>query len=164
MTKSVYLEKLKLKTKDEILYLCCEHMLDKIYNDSTNIDEDELKEFFSNYKNYHLYLNDFAGTIYNRYGSHVNQIYVDMCSLMDVDVDNQYTLEHTIIKLERQTPQLLLSLTNEDIQHQTIEHFDEKLENIENSTHYVSNQEQFKPRVDKLYKNISLVKNALGIK
>jgi len=164
MRKSNFLEKLKSTNDSDILYLCIEHMLNKIYTDEENLDEEKLKEFFSNYKNYHRYLNDFAGVIYNRYGSHINIIYVNMCGYLQIEVDNKYTLEHVIIKLEKQTPELLLSLTNEDIQHQTIEHFDEKLQDIEGSVYYTANKNEFEKRVDKLYKNIDLVKNALGLK
>lgn len=163
MTKANFLETLQSQNDSQILYLSIEHILNKIYTDTKQFTKEEIEEFFSNYKNYHLYLNDFAGVIYNKYGSHINQIYIDMCSYLNIEVDNKYTLEHVIMKLEKQTPELLLGLTIEDIQEQTIEHFDEKLDNIEHSTHYKANLSEFKPRVDKLYKNITLVKNVLGM-
>jgi predicted AlkP superfamily pyrophosphatase or phosphodiesterase len=164
MTKNIFLQEIQTNTNSEILYLSVEHMINKIYDDTQSFEEEEIKEFFANYKNYHRYLNDFAGVIYNRHGSHINQIYIDMCSYLEVDVDNKYTLEHTIIKLEKQTPELLLTLTDEEIQHQTVEHFDEKLEAIESSSHYLNNKQEFENRVEKLYKNIALVKNALNYK
>jgi len=163
MTKNTFLQQLKTKTDNEILNLSIEHMIDKIYDEHQEFEYKTIKEFFSNYKNYHKYLNDFAGTIYNRYGSHINQIYIDMCEYLEIDVDNKYTLEHVIIKLEKQTPELLLNLTNEDIQKQTIEHFDEKLYDIENSIYYNTNKSEFEQRIKKLYKNIELVKKALSI-
>ncbi|MEA3315240.1 MAG: hypothetical protein U9Q30_05235 [Campylobacterota bacterium] len=163
MTKSTFLEQIKSNNSSDILYLCCEHMLNKIYKDDEKFENDTINSFFSNYKNYHRYLNDFAGTIYNRYGSHINSIYIQMCDYLKIEVDNKYTLEHVIIKLEKQTPELLISLTNEDIQQQTIIHFDEKLEDIENSIYYTKNKNEFKERVDKLYKNIAFVKRALNI-
>jgi hypothetical protein len=86
-----------------------------------------------------------------------------MCEYLDVEIDNKYTLEHTILKLEKQTPSLLLGLTDPDIQLQTIVHFDERLEAIDQSTHYNSNLQEFGPRVEKLKQNIALVKNALQI-
>jgi len=161
ITKKDFLEDIKINCS-EILYLSTKHILDKLYKN----DEDEIKEYkelFKNYKNYHLYLNDYAGVIYSRYASSVNSIYIEMCNYLEIEIDNKYTLEHTIIKLEKQTPQLLLGLTDNDIQKQTIEHFDEKIKNIEGSTYYNSNIAEFKPRVDKLKQNISLVKNALQI-
>jgi hypothetical protein len=71
-------------------------------------------------------------------------------------------LEHTISKLEKQTPQLLLSLSDYDIQKQTIEHFEHKLKAIDSSTHYQDNKNQFKTRVDELKNNITLVKKVVG--
>lgn len=161
MTKEQFLEDIK-NNCSEISYLSIKHMLDKIYNGGKEFDEEENKNFLSNYKNYHLYLNDFAATIYSRYCSSVNNIYIEMCEYLNIDVDNKYTLEHTIMKLEKQTPDLLLGLTDPDIQKQTISYFDEKLEAIEGSTHYNENLNEFSSRVDKLKSNISLVKSALG--
>lgn len=163
MTKSIFLQQLRSQNNSEILYLCCEHMLDKLYKEEDDFATEEVNEFFSNFKNYHRYLNDFAGTIYNKYGSHVNTIYIDMCGYLGIEVDNKYTLEHVIIKLEKQTPELLIGLTNEQIQKQTIIHFEEKLEDIEGSIYYRSNKKEFQPRVEKLYKNIAFVKKALNL-
>jgi uncharacterized coiled-coil DUF342 family protein len=162
MYKNKFLEDIE-KNCSEISYLCVKHMLDKIYKDDIDISQDEIIELFSNYKKYHLYLNDYAGVIYSKYASSVNNIYIEICEYLNIDIDNKYTLEHTIIKLEKQTPSLLLGLTDEDIQKQTIIHFDEKIEAIEGSTHYNKNIEEFQDRVDKLKSNISLVKNALQI-
>lgn len=138
-------------------------MLNKVYKENVDISDDEKIEFFSNYKNYHIYLNDFAGTIYSRYASSVDNLYIEMCNYLKIQIDNKYTLEHTIMKLEKQNPQLLLGLTDEDIQKQTIIHFDEKLIAISQSSHYNDNIDEFKSRVEKLKQNIALVKNALQI-
>jgi hypothetical protein len=138
-------------------------MYDKIFKDDEMLDEEKNKEFLTNYKNYHLYLNDYAGTIYSRYASSVNALYIEMCEYLGVEIDNKYTLEHTILKLEKQTPSLLLGLTDPDIQLQTIQHFDERLEAIDQSTHYNNNLQEFEPRVEKLKQNIALVKNALQL-
>jgi len=163
MLKIDFQEEIK-NSCSEILYLCIIHIFEKKYKDQESIDEKELKDFLSDYQNFHRYLNDYAGTIYNRYGSHINILYVELCNYLKIEVDNQYTLEHYIMKLEKQTPQLLLGLTNEDIQLQTIEHFDEKLVDIRNSKHFLENIDKFEPRVQKLEQNIALVKNALNIR
>lgn len=162
MTKQDFLEQIQ-QNCSEILYISIKHMYDKLYKDEEILDEEKNKEFLANYKNYHLYLNDFAGTIYSRYASSVDSLYIEMCEYLDIEIDNKYTLEHTIKKLEKQTPSLLLGLTDQDIQHQTIEYFDEKLEAIDGSTHYNSNLDEFQPRVEKLKQNIALVKNALQL-
>ncbi len=163
MTKKQFLEEIQ-KNCSEILYISMRHMYNKLYeDDNTVLDIDENIEFLSNYKNFHLYLNDFAGTIYSRYASSVDNLYIEMCNYLNIDIDNKYTLEHTIMKLEKQTPELILSLTDEDIQKQTIEHFDDKLIAIDGSTHYNENKQEFQPRVEKLKSNINLIKNALQI-
>lgn len=163
MTKKEFLETIK-ENCSEILYISTKHMYDKLYNDDNQVlDDEKNKEFLTNYKNYHLYLNDFAGTIYSRYASSVNALYIEMCDFLEVDIDNKYTLEHTIMKLEKQTPTLLLGLTDADIQIQTIHYFDEKIDAIEDSTHYKSNLEEYKSRVEKLKQNITMVKKALQI-
>ena len=161
MTKKEFLTEIQSNCS-EILFISMKHMLDKVYKDEDLLDNKD--EFLSNYKNYHLYLNDFAGTIYSRYATSVDNLYIEMCKYLNLDIDNKYTLEHTILKLEKQTPQLLLSLTDEDIQTQTIVHFDEKLDAIYKSSHYKNNLDEFNHRIKKLEKNILLVKNALNIK
>ena len=162
MTKDKFLDDIK-DNCSEILYISMVHIYNKLYTEDIELDNDTNIEFLSNYKNYHIYLNDFAGTIYSRYASSINNLYIEMCNYLEIEIDNKYTLEHTIMKLEKQTPQLLLSLIDEDIQKQTITHFDEKLVNISNSTHYNENLKEFESRVEKLKQNIFLVKNALQI-
>jgi len=162
MNKQKFLEDIK-ENCSEILYLSISRMLDKVYKDVETIDKDELEEFFANYKNFHIYLNDYAGTIYSRYASSIERLYVEICNYLDIQIDNKYTLEHTIVKLEKQNPQLLLSLTDPDIQKQTIVHFDEKLTAIEGSSHFKENPDLYNNRVDQLKQNIALVKNALQI-
>ncbi len=148
----------------QICTLCVKHMTNKIYNNINEIDESELIEFFSNYNNYNKYLNDYAGTIYNKHASSIDIVYTEVCNFLKIDIDNQYTLEHVIIKLERQEPSVILGLVDDDIQTQTIENFDEKLYAVLHSTYFNSNKEKFDKRVEKLSKNITLVKNALQIK
>lgn len=160
MKKEEFLNLIK-QDCSEILYLSTKHMLDKIYPTNEELSDNE--DFFANYKNYHIYLNDYAGTIYSRHASSVNNLYIEMCNYLNIEIDNKYLLEHTIFKLEKQTPQLLLGLTDEDIQQQTIIYFDEKLVAISQSKYYKENTEEFTQRVENLKRNITLVKNALNI-
>ncbi|MBD3841601.1 MAG: hypothetical protein IE909_06890, partial [Campylobacterales bacterium] len=133
LSRNIFLEDIQNKCS-QIVYMSVVHMIDKKFPNVEILDKDLIDDFFANYKNYHLYLNDYAGVIYNRFASSINEIYITVCELLKIDIDNKYTLEHVILKLEKQTPQLLLGLTDSDIQKQTIEHFDEKLEAIEQST------------------------------
>jgi hypothetical protein len=163
MNKIEFLEDIK-NNCSEILYLSIKHIYNKLYdNDNTELDNYKNVEFLSNYKNYHIYLNDFAGTIYSKYASSIDNLYIEMCNYLKIDIDNKYTLEHTILKLEKQNPSLLMGLQDEDIQKQTIDNFDEKLIAISQSIHYNNNLNEFGNRVKKLKENISLVKNALQI-
>ncbi len=162
MTKKQFLDELE-QNCSEILFISMRHMYNKLYKDDEELNKLQNIEFLSNYKNFHLYLNDFAGTIYSRYSSSIDNLYIEMCNYLDIDIDNKYTLEHTIMKLEKQTPELILGLTDEDIQKQTIEHFDDKLTAIDGSTHYNDNKQEFQERVEKLQNNIYLIKNALQI-
>lgn len=138
-------------------------MLQKLATKNIVFNEEENKKFFANYKNYHLYLNDFAGIIYGKYASSINALYIEMCHFLAIEIDNEYTLEHAIIKLEKQTPQVLMQLTDTDIQEQTIVYFDEKLLEILSSIYYNTNRDKYNVRVKNLQNNILLVKNALQI-
>lgn len=160
MKKEDFLDNIE-RNCTRILYLSTKHILDKLYQDGEQLINHT--EFFANYKNYHIYLNDYAGVIYSRYASSIENLYIEMCNYLSIEIDNKYTLEHTMVKLEKQTPQLLLGLTDQDIQEQTIIHFDEKLVAIHSSIHYQANLEEFKNRVDQLKDNINLVKKALNI-
>jgi len=162
MTKKQFLDEIE-QNCSEILFISMKHMYNKIHKDDEELNILQNIEFLSNYKNFHLYLNDFAGTIYSRYSSSIDNLYIEMCNYLDIDIDNKYTLEHTIMKLEKQTPELILGLSDEDIQKQTIEHFDDKLIAIDGSTHYNDNKQEFQQRVEKLQNNINLIKNALQI-
>ncbi len=162
MTKDIFLNQIK-QNCSQATFVSVKHITDKLYKDNIELDEEKNKEFFANYKNYHIYLNDFAATIYTQYNSSVDNIYIEVCKFLDIDIDNSYILEYSIKKLEKQTPQLILGLSDEDIKQQTIVNFEEKILNIENSKYFISHNEQFAPRVKKLKANITLVKNALGI-
>ncbi|MCK5109919.1 MAG: hypothetical protein KAQ94_00240 [Arcobacteraceae bacterium] len=151
------------KSCSHIALLCVKHILNKVYKDIDTVNDQKLKELFSNYNNYNKYLNDYAGTIYNKHSSSVNNVYIEMCKFLDIDIDNQYTLEHVIIKLEKQEPAVILNLLDDDIKMMTIENFEEKLNSILSSKYYNNNKSQFQSRVDKLSKNLSLVKKALQL-
>jgi len=162
MTQENFLEQIQNNCSD-ILYISTKHMLQKLATKNIVFNEEENKKFFANYKNYHLYLNDFAGIIYGKYASSINALYIEMCHFLAIEIDNEYTLEHAIIKLEKQTPQVLMQLTDTDIQEQTIVYFDEKLLEILSSIYYNTNRDKYNVRVKNLQNNILLVKNALQI-
>jgi hypothetical protein len=159
MTKKEFLTNIQ-QNCTEILYLSTAHILNKLYKNENDILKN-YQELFANYKNYHFYLNDYAGTIYSKYSSSVDSLYIEMCKYLDIEIDNKYTLEHTIVKLEKQTIELLLNLTNEEMQTQAIIHYEEKLNAIKQSVYYQNNLSQYQNRFNKLKENIKIVKNSI---
>lgn len=154
------------ENSSEITYLCSQHILFKIYpQEETQNDEqylqNDLINHLKNYPKLMRYLNDYAGTIYRKYDSSVDDVYAELSKLFDFRLDNEYTIAHIIKKLEKQTPALLMSLTDEDIQIQTIENYIEKLNDITQSIYYKENLDSLEETVEKLQKNIDLVKRAL---
>lgn len=149
----------------EIAYLSMVHLYEKLYdiNEDTIIDKEEFLEVIKNYSLFFRYLNDYAGTIYKKYNSSIEIIYTELCAYYNLDLDNEYRFEHILRKLEKQTPQLLMSLVDDDIQKQTVDNFEEKLLSIKNSNYYNDNYEKLFAKVEKLEKNIALVKKALNI-
>jgi hypothetical protein len=149
----------------EIAYLSVLHIFQKLYNlnESVEISNDDFCEIIKNYSLFFRYLNDYTGTIYKKYNSSIEIIYTELCNYYKLDLDNEYRFEHILKKLEKQTPQLLMSLSDSDIQQQTINNFNEKLLSIKNSQYYKNNQINLIEKIEKLEKNIALVKKALNI-
>lgn len=148
----------------EISYLSMVHLYKKMYeiSENTEVDKEEFLEIVKNYSLFFRYLNDYAGTIYRKYNSSIEAIYIELCSYYKLELDNEYRFEHILRKLEKQTPQLLMSLVDDDIQRQTIENFEEKLLSIKNSNYYKNNYTFLVNKIEKLEKNIALVKKALN--
>jgi hypothetical protein len=148
-----------------ISYLSVYHILNKLYKDVENIEvsKKELLKIIEDYPLVLRYLNDFAGTIYRKHNTSVPIIYNELCSYFNLDTDNKFTYEHTIKKLSKQTPVLIMSLTDEDIKLQTVENFCEKLDKIKNSTYYNNNKIKLIKDIEELQKNITFVKKALQI-
>jgi len=145
-----------------ISFLSIRHILNKLYDDVENESEnkDELLKIIQDYSFLLRYLNDYAGTIYRQYNSSVELIYSELCKHFNLSIDNKYTYEHIVKKLQKQTPALLMSLADEDIKIQTIENFCEKLDNIKKSNYYNENKEKLEDTILVLEKNIALVKMA----
>jgi len=146
----------------EIAYLSTYHILNKLYDDveTQEEDKDALLDILQNYSLVVQYLNDYAGPIYRRHNSSTKNIYEELSTYFDFDIDNKYTFEHISKKLKMQTPGLIMSLEDEDIKRQTIENFEEKLEFLLSSKYYAQNKDTLEDELNKLQKNISLVRRA----
>lgn len=160
----IFLDEIK-NNCNEITYLCAHHILFKIYDaeDVNEYNKEILIDHLKNYPELMRYLNDYAGTIYRRYDSSVEEVYTTLADYFGFQLDNEYTIAHVIKKLERQTPALLMSLTDEDIQKQTIENYLEKLSHIKQSNYYSENLNELEEKVNKLEKNIEFVRRTLNI-
>jgi len=145
-----------------IAFLSIRHILNKLYDDIENDceDKDELLKIIHNYSFLLRYLNDYAGVIYRQHSSSVDLIYSELCKHFKLSIDNKYTFEHIVKKLQKQTPTLLMSLSDEDIKIQTIENFCEKLDLVKESKYYIENKESLEETIKTLEKNIALVKMA----
>lgn len=168
MINNVRLSDLLEEIKDncsEISYLSMVHYYGKLYGTKEDIliDKEEFLEVMKNYSLFFRYLNDYAATIYKKYNSSIEIIYTELCGYYKLNLDNEYRFEHILRKLEKQTPQLLMSLSDEDIQLQTVHNFEEKLKHIKKSDYYIKNQDKLESKIDKLDRNITLVKKALNI-
>jgi glutamyl/glutaminyl-tRNA synthetase len=148
-----------------ISFLSIRHILNKLYDDIETQSDDKTKllEIIQDYSFLLRYLNDYAGVIYRQHSSSVELIYSELCKHFDLSIDNKYTFEHIVKKLQKQTPSLLMSLSDEDIKIQTIENFCEKLDNIKSSKYYLDNIDNLKDDISILEKNIALVKMASQI-
>ena len=109
------------------------------------------------------YLNDFAGVIYNQHQSSIDIIYSELCDFFQIKSDNEYTYKHIIRKLNNQTPDLLLNITDKDIQLQTIKNFEKKLNLIKNSNYFLQNKNKFQIQINKLEENLKFVKKNLKL-
>lgn len=148
---------------EHVSFLSIRHVLNKLYVDveATKVEsKDELLEIIQDYSLLLKYLNDFAAVIYRRHDSSVKFIYDDLCSHFKLSTDNKFTYEHIIKKLSKQTPALLMSLSDDDIKIQTIENFCEKLDEIKLSKYYNDNIDKLSQEVKDLEKNINFVKIA----
>ncbi len=149
----------------QITFLSMQHLYSKVYNDIQN-DEDSFENIIQNIVDYNLmmrYLNDYCGTIYRRYNSSTQEIYDELCNYLKLDDDNEYTYNYILKKLKKQTPALIMSLSDEDIQQQTIANFIEKLDNLKKSNYFMQNKISLQADIEQLENNISLVKKALNI-
>ena len=156
-----FLENIKANCS-EISYLCAQRLLDKLC--SSEASEEEIKELLADYTKYNRYLNDFAGVIYNKHASSIVAVYMEICEYLDIDIDNEYTLEYVLKKLDAQDPTVILTLTDDDLKIQTVEYFEEKLNSVLESNYYNSNKDKYIEKVEDYSRKLDLMKSALQLK
>ncbi len=149
----------------EIAYMCTYHICKKIYKNIEK-DEDDKENILNIFHDYNMvlkYLNDYAGVIYRRYSSSTQEVYNELCTYHNLSLDNISTFEYIIKKLQKQTPQLLMGLEDRDIQIQTINNYEDKLNHIKSSKYFKENISSLEMTIEQLESNISLVKRALQL-
>jgi hypothetical protein len=122
----------------EISLLCTKHILNKLHKDKENITREEVLETFSNYKNFVVYLNDFAGVIYRRYTSSVDEIYIDICKAIEIEWDNEYLFNHRVAKIAKIDIRTIISL-DDDFKMDVIEKYQRQIDVIMRSKFYNEN-------------------------
>ena len=105
-----FLSDIELKCS-EIAYLSIVHILEKIYDiENDELNYDEVIDFFQDFAKVQRYLNDYAGVIYRRHNSSVEEIYSELCAYLNIDADNEYMFEFAISKLENNTPAKIIAI------------------------------------------------------
>lgn len=148
----------------QITYLCAEHILEKQFNiEKDKLHEDDIMNLFANYGNFQKYLNDYAGVIYRRHMSSVEEVYAELCNHLNLDDNNQYMFEFDLEKLEKVSPAKLMQIEDDDLKFLTIEKQESRLQRLMESRSYLENIESYGDRVEKVKGNLALVKKALKL-
>ncbi len=135
MKITILLEDIK-ENCSEITYLCARHILEKLEDiKKDDISQDRLIEIFSDYQNFTIYLNDYAGVIYRRYTSSVDEIYVELCKYIDIEWDNENLFNHRVSKIGKIDLRTILSLDN-DLKLDVIEKYQRQIDIIVRSKFY----------------------------
>lgn len=162
MKLSHFLEDLEKKVP-KIAHFCAVHMLEKIYNlENDSLHETEIKAFFINYSYYQKYLNDYAGIIYNKFDSSIDEVYELLCTNFNENPDNQSLFEYRLIRIANQEPSQYLRIEDPEMRNLAITRLEDKIKLIESSLYYKNNQTQAKESLESLKQALNLVKKAVG--
>lgn len=163
MKISLFLEQLE-KEVPKIAHFCALHMLQKNYDiQNDSLDERELKSFFTNYCVYQKYLNDYAGIIYNKFDSSIDEVYETLCQYFNENPDNKSLFEFRLTRIANQDPTKYLNISEPEMRSAAILRVEDKISVIENSQYYKDNTVEAKVQIDALRQSLDLVKRALGI-
>lgn len=152
------------KNCSQISYLSTDHILKKIYDyeqDDPTIEE--LHALLENYDTYVRYLNDFAGPIYRRYQSSVEEIYDEICSHLGLEMDNETIFEMAMQKVERQDAARIMQIEDDEFKLLTVEKFEQRLQDIMQLKYFMANQERLLPRIQNMQKEFALVRKVLQV-
>lgn len=147
---------------DEVVHFCANHILKKLYtNFNDTVKEEELKTLFLNYSLYDKYLNDVGQTIYNNYESSIDEVYKILCNTFNESFDNIHLYEYRLKRVLNQDPKKYLQFDDEDIRDNAISRLEKRINEIETSKYYKENMKNLEKDLEKILKDIELVKKAI---
>lgn len=147
----------------ELTYMCVNHILEKQFDvHKDTLHEDDVMDIFANYGNFQKYLNDYAGVIYRKYTSSIEEVYSEVCEYLNLDDNNQYIFEFDLEKLEKQTPIKIMQIKDDELKLLTVEKQESRLKRLIESKFYTDNIDKYKERIVRLESNFTLVKKALN--
>ena len=151
------------KKCSKVAYLCVVHMIDEKFNNK-DIENISLKDFFINYENYEIFLNDYINVIYNKFDSSKEEVYNEICNFLEENPDNKYLFLFRLKKLSSQNPLSYINIEDEDIRASSILKLENKINIIESSTYYKENVKELTEDIIKIKKSLEVVKTVAGIK
>ncbi|RXJ82653.1 hypothetical protein [Arcobacter sp. F2176] len=147
----------------KVAYLCAVHMIDEKFNNK-DIESISLKDFFIDYENYEIFLNDYVNVIYNKFDSSKEEVYNEICSFFEETPDNEYLFLFRLKKLSSQNPLSYMNIEDEDTRASSILKLENKINIIESSTYYKENEKELSEDIIKIKKSLEVVKTVAGIK
>lgn len=148
----------------DICYLSVDHILKKMYDyEKDDPSTEEIEKILENYDTYVRYLNDFAGPIYRRYQSSIEAIYDEICTHLDLEMDNETIFEMAMQKVEKQSAAHIMQIEDDEFKILTLEKFEQRLEEIKELKYFEMNQDKVLPRIEKMQKEFALVRKVLQI-
>ncbi|MGB5918898.1 hypothetical protein [Arcobacter sp.] len=151
------------KKCSKVAYLCAAHMIDEKFKNK-DIEDISLKDFFIDYENYEIFLNDYINVIYNKFDSSKEEVYNEICNFFEETPDNKYLFLFRLKKLSNQNPLSYINIEDEDIRASSILKLENKINIIESSTYYKENVKELTEDIIKIKKSLEVVKTVAGIK
>ncbi len=151
------------KKCSKVAYLCAVHMSDEKFKNKEEIEELSLKDFFIDYENYEIFLNDYVSVIYNKFDSSKEEVYNEICNFFGENPDNKYLFLFRIKKLSSQNPLNYINIEDEDTKANSILKLENRINIIESSTYYKENMKELSEDIIKIKKSLKLVKTVAGI-
>lgn len=147
------------KNCTKITSFCAIHILKKDFDiENDSITFDKRNEIFSDYIKYNLYLNDYAGIIYNQHESSIDEVYEELCKFFKLEKDNESLYNFRLKKLQKNSPSRIMSIEDDEIKEHAITRIEEKVQEICKSLYYKQNKQKVDSDLEDIKRNIDLLK------